>query len=121
MNTEQNFKNSTESNDEDHTLLCGVFSTNDWIKEDFKGFSFQRANNGKSKNEFFVMLNPYEPITECGMLPKNLKKGIQIKDKDGVILKVVDFGSAGLFGEGTWSWVWIGFSSINCFFQDVTQ
>jgi hypothetical protein len=45
-------KNSTESNDEDHTLLCGVFSTNDWIKEDFKGFSFQRANNGKSKNEF---------------------------------------------------------------------
>jgi hypothetical protein len=37
MNTDQNFKNSTESNDEDHTLLCGVFSTNDWIKEDFNG------------------------------------------------------------------------------------
>lgn len=103
-----------------NTLSCGVFSTNDWIKEDFKGFSFQRANKGKAKRKFFVMLNPYEPISECGILPKNLKKGDKIRDKDGIILKVVDFGGAGLFGKENWSWIWIGFSCVNSTFQNAT-
>jgi hypothetical protein len=95
-------------------IVVGVFRTNDWIREDFKGLSFQRANKGK----FFVMLNPYEPISECGILPKNLKKGDKIKDKDGIILKVVDFGGAGLFGKENFSWIWIGFSCVNSTFQN---
>lgn len=112
-------QNRTKGNNA-NTLLCGVFRTNDWIREDFKGFSFQRANKGKAKRKFFVMLNPYKPISECGIFPKNLKKGDKIKDKDGIILKVVDFGGAGLFGKENWSWIWIGFSCVNSTFQNAT-
>jgi hypothetical protein len=101
-------------------VLCGVFKTNDWIREDFKGFSFQRANKGKAKHKFYVMLNPYEPITECGVIPKKLKLGDKIKDKDGVILKVVDFGSAALFGKDSYSFIWVGFYATNTRFTNAT-
>lgn len=93
--------------------LEGLFRTNDWIRNDFKGFSFQRANKGKAKRKFFAMLNPYEPITKCGVLPLNLNKGDEIKDLDGLVLRVVDFGSAGLFGKDSWSWIWVGFYCVN--------
>lgn len=99
--------------DSNNNTLCGVFHTNNWIKDDFKGFSFQRANKGKAKHKFFVMLNPYIAITECGVTPKQLRKGDKIKDKDGLILEVVDFGGAGLFGKDHWSWIWVGFSCVN--------
>jgi hypothetical protein len=95
----------------------GNFSVNDWIKEDIKGFSFQIANKGKAKHKFFVMLNPYKSITKCGIIPKYLQKGDEIIDTEGIILKVVDFGSEGLFGENSFSWIWVGFSLINTKFE----
>lgn len=102
-------------------VLDGIFRVNDWIKEDFKGFGFQRANKGKAKHKFLVMLNPYEPITKCGVIPKELKKGDKIKDKDGAILKVVDGGGAGLFGKENFSWIWIGFYCMNGKFNESSQ
>ena len=99
-------------------ILTGTFKTNDWILQDFKGFSFKRANKGKAKHKFFVMLNPYEPITECGLIPKNLKLNDLIKDQDGIILKVVDSGNAGYFGKENFSWEWVGFWTVNTKFKD---
>ena len=94
-------------------ILKGNFNTNEWIENDFKGFSFNRANNGKAKHKFYVMLNPYKPITECGLTPEELKIGDEIKDKSGIVLKVVDFGGSGLFGKDSWSWIWVGFYCKN--------
>ena len=101
--------------------LSGTFRANDWIRRDFGGHSFRRANKGKAKRKFFVMLNPYEPITECGLTSKELKKGNKIKDLDGIILKVVDFGGAGYFGKDNFSWEWVGFYCVNSEFETRKQ
>lgn len=97
-------------------ILIGTFAVNDWISNDFKGFSFQRANKGEAKHKFCVMLNPYVPITECGVIPKKLQVGDKIKDVNGVILKVSTFGSAGLFGKDSFSWIWVYFYATNAKF-----
>lgn len=115
MKNNQSIKEQPVKNE--NNILDGVFQVNEWIKDDFKGFSFKRANKGKAKRKFFIMLNPYEPITKCGIIPKDLKKGIKIKDKDGVILKVVDSFGSGLFGKENFSWIWIGFYCMNGSFE----
>lgn len=89
------------------------FKVNDKIKQDFKNFSFVKEDN---KN-FCLMLNPYTIITDCGMMTKDLQKEDVIKDKDGIILKIMDFGSSGLFGKDNWSWIWIYFYSVNSNFN----
>ncbi len=88
-------------------ILIGTFAVNDWIANDFKG---------EAKHKFCVMLNPYVPITECGVIPKKLQVGDKIKDVNGVILKVSTFGSAGLFGKDSFSWIWVYFYATNAKF-----
>jgi hypothetical protein len=100
-----------------NTILRGVFSTNEWISNDVKGMTFQRVAEDETNRKFFVSLNPYEAITDCGMTPVNLEIGVQIIDKDGIILEVFDIGSSGLFDGNNISWIWIGFSAINTVFS----
>lgn len=97
-------------------ILEGTFKVNEWIPSDFKGLPFQRANKGRSKRKFWVMLNPYVPITKCGVLVKSLKAGQKLKDEEGAILKVVKLGSAALFGPDQFSFQWVAFYCVNCKF-----
>jgi len=86
-------------------------SVQSWIEADFKGFSFKRSNP-KAKRKFFVMLDPYSHMTD-DKLVKDLQKGDLFEDSEGVIIKVVDFGGSGMFGKGSFSWMWVGFYLVN--------
>lgn len=83
--------------------FIGVFDLNNFDK-----FNFQRFSK-KSKRKIYLMFNPYKAITECGKTSMDLKVGDKIKSKDGVILKVIGSGGAGLFGKDSFSWDWVLF------------
>ncbi len=89
--------------------LNGDFSVEKWSQN----FEFMVANRGKAKYKFYVMLNPYNEITTCGKTPLDLKIGFKIKDENGVIIKLIEFGHEGLFGKDRFSWIWLGFKLVN--------
>lgn len=102
-------------------IVNGLFSIEDLMKGDFKGFSF-RKSYPKSKRTFWVLLNPYKPITETGMRSKDLMEAMdnqpfKIKDKNGIILKPIATGGAGFFGRDSFSYQWVKFRIVNAFFK----
>lgn len=101
-------------------VLNGLFSVREWIENDFKGFSFQKSYP-KSKRTFWVLCNPYEPITECGLTSRDIvardNEAFRVKDKNGIILTPITTGGAGLFGANSFSYQWVKFRMVNAFFK----
>jgi hypothetical protein len=64
-------------------------------------------------NSVWIVIDPYDPISECGMQPKDLKIGHTIIDQQGIIMKIVEFGSGAFFGKGSFSYTSIRLKLIN--------